>query len=70
MSRERMQIEIQRHLDALYAESKKDSATISPARSASSHLAFGKSTHVRRNHRKHPVRAAGGSGQAASLAAL
>jgi hypothetical protein len=30
MSRERLQIEIQRHLDALYAEGKKDSATISP----------------------------------------
>jgi hypothetical protein len=30
MSRERMRVEIQRHLDALYAEGKKDSATISP----------------------------------------
>jgi hypothetical protein len=30
MSRERLQIEIQRHLDALHAEGKKESATISP----------------------------------------
>jgi hypothetical protein len=30
MSRERMQMEIQRHLDALYAEGKKDSATMCP----------------------------------------
>ncbi len=31
MSRERLQMEIQRHLDALYAEGKKDSATMSPS---------------------------------------
>jgi hypothetical protein len=28
MSRERLQVEIQRHLDALHAEGKEDSATI------------------------------------------